>query len=148
MSWTSFDGNLRIVANSTYFDFVNTSDSGIFGAFKGDRIPNRPYLFFNSAFKYRLGNIFSGQNNLVIFGGTRYVHEFFRSWESAGRRDSKQIIPSQFTQNIGITHNRFLKNKKLAFTGEIQNLSNAKVFDLFGVQRPGRAFYLKTIFTF
>ena len=147
-SWSSYDGNLSITANSTYFDFINMSESGPFGAFKGDRIPNRPFLFSNSAFRYRLESIFSGRDDMIIFGGTRYVHKFFRSWESAGRRDTKQVIPSQFTQNIGVTYNRFFKHRKLTFTGEIQNLSNAQVFDFFGVQRPGRAFYIKTIFTF
>lgn len=147
-SWSSYSGNLRITANTTYFDFINMSESGPFGAFKGDRIPNRPYLFSNAAFRYRIDKMFSGKDDLVIFGGTRYVHKFFRSWESAGRRDTKQVIPSQFTLNIGVTHNRFFKNKKFSFTGEIQNLSNAKVFDFFGVQRPGRAFYIKSIFTF
>jgi outer membrane cobalamin receptor len=147
-SWISKERNFTVTANATYFDFVNTSDSGPFSSFEGDRIPNRPYLFFNNTFNYRINKFFSPQDDLSFFGGMRYVHEFFRSWESAGRRDTKQVIPSQFTQNVGITYSRRIADKQLTLTGEIQNLSDAQVFDLFGVQRPGRAFYIKTIFTF
>ncbi|MEM8970126.1 MAG: TonB-dependent receptor, partial [Bacteroidota bacterium] len=134
-SWTSQNRNFTITANSTYFDFINTSDSGPFGAFEGDRIPNRPYLFLNNTIRYQLDKFFSSKDDLTLFGGTRYVHEFFRSWESAGRRDTKQVIPSQFIQNVGVTYSRLIENKKLSLTGEIQNLSDAQVFDFFGVQR-------------
>ncbi|MEM8895309.1 MAG: TonB-dependent receptor, partial [Bacteroidota bacterium] len=148
MSWSSYDRNINFVANSTYFDFVNTAESGPFAAFNGDRIPNRPYLFFNSSLRYRFDQLFEDPNDLIVFAGSRYVHDFFRSWESAGRQDTKQVIPGQFTQNIGVTHNRSFSNKRLALTLEVQNLTDAKVFDLFGVQRPGREYYFKTIFTF
>jgi len=32
---------------------------------------------------------------------------------------------------------------RLTTTAEVQNLTDARVFDFFGVQRPGRAFYLE-----
>ncbi|MEM6816957.1 MAG: ligand-gated channel protein, partial [Bacteroidota bacterium] len=77
----------------------------------------------------------------------QYVHEFFRGWESAGSNSilagSKDIIPSQLIQNVGLTYESLLKSVKLSYTFQIQNLMNDRNFDFFGVQKPGRAFYFK-----
>ncbi|MEM6814716.1 MAG: TonB-dependent receptor plug domain-containing protein [Bacteroidota bacterium] len=52
------------------------------------------------------------------------------------------------TSQAGLTHRINIKSIQNALTLEVQNLTNAKVFDLFGVQRPGRAFYIKSTIQF
>jgi hypothetical protein len=70
------------------------------------------------------------------------VQGFFRGWESVGRRDSKERIDAQLVHSVGVTYG--LRNKTpIVTTFEVSNLLDAKVFDNFGVQRPGRAFYVR-----
>ncbi|MEM1042759.1 MAG: carboxypeptidase-like regulatory domain-containing protein [Bacteroidota bacterium] len=137
------DTRLALDVNTTYQSFRNTSREGLLASFRGDRIPNRPYYFANAAARYRADSPVRRGDEVAVFASTRYVHRFFRSWESAGRRDTKREIPSQTTIAAGITYESGVAQTRWALTGEVQNLTNATVFDFFGVQRPGRAFYLK-----
>ncbi len=142
--WNSKNDRLGVTFNTTYQEYYNSSDEGAFKNFNGDRIPNTPYLFANSSVRYALlNNTFKQNDQLSVFVTGRYVHEFFRSWESAGLKEFKLEIPSQFVQNAGFTYTLPTENQLWALTAEVQNLSNAKVFDFLGVQKPGRAFYVK-----
>ncbi|MFP4342658.1 MAG: carboxypeptidase-like regulatory domain-containing protein [Cyclobacteriaceae bacterium] len=143
VSWKSQDNRWQINGNATWQDFRNTSENGSFRQFQGDRIPNRPYLFANGAISYRFSDLLKVNDHLNLFWNMRFVDGFFRTWESAGLRQFKQTIPSQFINHAGVTYN--LPNEKFrsSITAEAQNLANAEVFDFFGVQRPGRAFFIK-----
>jgi len=141
--WTGFRDRLTVSLNTTYQDFYNSSREGAFETFYGDRIPNTPYYFANGSAAYSFRNTLKERDKLTVFWSGRYVHEFFRSWESAGLIQFKAVIPSQLTHNAGLTYKLPLKKQRLALTGEVQNLTNAKVFDFLGVQRPGRAFHVK-----
>ncbi|WP_146746545.1 TonB-dependent receptor [Sinomicrobium soli] len=134
---------LSLSANGTYQSYFNTSDEGPFASFKDDRIPNTPYLFANGGAYYQLKNMVRTNGELSIFWNTRYVHPFYIGWESAGLPQYKAQTPKQFTHAIGATQKMKFKTVETALTLEMQNLTNAKVFDLYGVQRPGRALYLK-----
>ncbi|MEM1002260.1 MAG: TonB-dependent receptor, partial [Bacteroidota bacterium] len=140
-SWVSPDNQWQLTANTTFQDFRNTSQGGNFDRFEGDRIPNQPYFFGNLSVRYRFNEMF-GRNTLDLFGGGRYVNEFFRNWESVMAANAI-TIPSQFTQNLGATYNFRIANNNSSLTVEAQNLTNQDVFDLFGVQLPGRAVFLK-----
>ena len=142
-SWTNGIPGLAVSANATYQDFINTSETGPFAGFKGDRVPNRPYLFANGNLSYEIEDVFFAPDGLNIFASSRYVHGFFIGWESAGLRHFKFEVPDQLIHNVGITYN--LKRDQLqgSLTIEMQNLANAKVFDFFGVQRPGRGLFIK-----
>jgi hypothetical protein len=83
-------------------------------------------------------------DELAFVWTTRYVHEFFRGWESVGRRDRKPMVPSQLLHGLALVYLVRGNPTTLSFTGEVQNLTDADAFDFFGVQRPGRAFYFKT----
>ena len=71
----------------------------------------------------------------------RYVNEYYLYWPSQGSSEDKFVIPSQMTHNAEIIYsiNQGLINIAL----ECQNLLDAKTYDHFRIQRPGRAFYLK-----
>ena len=139
---------LTLSANSTYQRYLNTSDSGPFESFAGDRIPNTPYLFANGAAEYRLADVLKKNDDLSFFWTTRFVDSFFIGWESAGLQQFKAEVPSQTIHAAGLTHRMNIDQVQTALTLEVQNLTDAKVFDFFGVQRPGRAFFLKTTVQF
>ena len=141
--WESANNRLDAEANFTWQDFRNQSKEGEFNRYKGDRIPNRPYLFANGKVNYRFPKIFEQKDELNLFLGAHYVNEFFRGWGSVGLQEFKDKIPAQFTQNLGVTYQLPIHILESSLTAEVQNLTDEKVYDFFGVQRPGRAFYIK-----
>ncbi len=142
--WSSPGQWVSLAGNFTYQDYRNTSDLGTFGDFDGDRIPNIPYLFANGSARLQYREAAAPNDELALTWNTRYVHEFFRGWESAGLRRFKQTVDAQLTHAISLTYAVAGEPLGLSFAGEVQNLTDAQVFDFFGVQRPGRAFYFKT----
>ncbi|MEM1044337.1 MAG: carboxypeptidase-like regulatory domain-containing protein, partial [Bacteroidota bacterium] len=138
-----FRDRLTLDANTTYQAFRNTSDEGVFALFEGDRIPNRPFFFVNAAARYRTASPLRRGDAVSLFTGTRYVQSFFRTWESVGIQEFKIEVPTQTTVNLGATYESATQGLRWALTGEVQNVTDATVFDFFGVQRPGRAVYLK-----
>lgn len=140
--WTSPGDYVSVDLNGTFQDQRNTSSEGTFGAFEGDRIPNRPWLFANASLTLRWPSPLTDEDALSLSWDTRYVHEFFRSWESQGLREFKQTVDSQLVHGLALTY-RLPDPVPVSTTLEIQNLTDAAVFDFFGVQRPGRSFFLK-----
>ena len=141
--WTSPGEYVALDGNVTWLDFRNASSEGTFGDFDGDRIPNRPYFFVNASARVQLRQVATTYDALSLVWHTRFVREFFRSWESVGRRDSKQSIPDQLIHSIALTYAVQGEAIGLTFTGEVQNVTDALAFDFFGVQRPGRAAFFK-----
>jgi hypothetical protein len=76
------------------------------------------------------------------------VHSFFRGWESVGLRDQKQVIPSQLLHTLGVGYLVRGDRVHVSTTLEVSNLTDEPAFDFYGLQRPGRAFYLKTALDF
>ena len=149
-TWKNLIKGLTLDANTTYQRFFNTSDSGPFTRNKGDRIPLEPYFFANGKAEYELKNIIRQNDNLSFFWNTRFVHSFFIGWEGDGAnfQQFKDQVPNQTIHAAGITYRMNIKKLQNAITLEVQNLTNEKVFDFFGVQRPGRAFYIKSTIQF
>lgn len=135
--WVSLDGG------ATFQDVRNTSSEGTYGEFEGDRLPNRPWLFASWGARARIPRLLVQADELEPFYVGRYVHEFFRSWESAGREDSKRLVQSQLTHGIGVTYSTRTDLARFSTTFEVQNLTGERVYDFFGVQRPGRTLSLK-----
>lgn len=73
----------------------------------------------------------------------RYVHSFFRSWESLGNPAFKPSIPDQIVHQASASYGVQSGATDLTLALEVHNLFDARVFDTFGVQKPGRAFYTK-----
>jgi vitamin B12 transporter len=126
----------------TVQDIRNASSEGTFAPYEGDRIPNRPWLLGSASGTVRKRGFVRAGDELSGFASSRYVHPFFRGWESIGQRELKQVIPRQLTHSVGVTY-AMRGLTPLVTTFEIQNVTDARVFDSFGVQRPGRAFFVK-----
>jgi TonB family protein len=144
VGWTSPGEYLSLDGNVTYQDFRNTADEGTFGDFAGDRIPNRPYLFGFASARFQFRGVVAAQDEVSLFWNSRYVHDHFRGWESVGLVEFKQVIPAQLVHGVGLGYLMHSDQKRLSTSVEIQNVTDETVFDFVGVQRPGRAFYVKT----
>jgi outer membrane cobalamin receptor len=140
--WTSVREYVAIDGNVTYQSFRNRSP----GSFEGDRLPNRPYLFANGSARLQLQDALVALDAVNLSWNTRYVHSFYRSWESAGLPSSKDVIPTQVLHALALTYQVRSANEAshtASVTIEVQNLTDAEAFDYFGVQRPGRALYCR-----
>lgn len=146
LSWLSPGRYVGVDGTLTWQDVRNASSSGTFGDFEGDRIPNRPYLFGSWGAHLRLPNLPGPRDTLEPFYTGRYVHGFYRGWESQGLREFKQVVDTQVTHAAGLSWSVDRYPWRGTATLEMDNLTDAKVFDNFGVQRPGRAYSLKVTF--
>ncbi len=154
VSWLAPGGFLELGINATYQDMRNGSDKGAVevAGFKGDRLPNKPYLFGNMTARLLKKGVMIPSDEVSFTWYSRYTHSFLRVWESLGSNNVQPEVPSQFvhTAVVGYAvrsqHDERGENdeRELSFTLEGQNLTNEDVFDFYRVQRPGRSFYFKT----
>lgn len=135
-SWVIIDGN------ATWQDARNVSKSGTFQDFDGERIPNRPWLFGNWSARLQWLNILTSDDGLAPFYSGRYVHEFFRNWEGIGDKDFKAAVDAQISHNFGISYWNSTP-MRTSITFEVENMTDARLYDFFGVQKPGRAYSVK-----
>lgn len=140
--WTVPSGWLTVDANGTWQDFRNVSEEGTVGAPAGDRIPNQPWLFANLAVRLRFGTLFRAGDEVSLGVTSRYVHGFFRGAESRGLTDSKDAVPAQLTHAADLSYS-LPGTPNVSATFEALNVTDARVYDFFGVQRPGRSFFVK-----
>lgn len=132
--------NLEVSA--TLQDIRNASSEGRFGRFEGDRIPNRPWLLGSATGSLRRRSVVRANDELALFANSRYVHRFYRGWESQGASAWREDVETQLVHGVGLTY-AARGAHPVVTTLEVQNISDARAFDSFGVQRPGRAFVLK-----
>lgn len=143
VSWTSIGRYVGLDGTLTWQDVRNASDEGTFKGSKGDRIPNRPYLFASWGAHLRFANLPGPDDTVEPFYNGRYVHGFYRGWESQGQAKFKQVVDSQVTHDIGVSWIVSRDLARVTSTFEIDNVTDARVYDNFGLQRPGRGFYVK-----
>lgn len=142
LTWTSPGKYVAVDGSFTFQEFRNAADQGTFGAFEGDRIPNRPWLFGAWGARLHFDDVFLDDEVEPFYVG-RFANEYFRGWESQGRREYKQTIDAQTAHGVGVSYVLDAGPGTFSATLEVQNLTDAKLFDFYGVQKPGRGVYLK-----
>jgi len=144
LGWTVPGGDWLVVdGRVTYQDLRNRSSEGPLAKQAGDRIPNIPYLLSNASVRLRGRRVVVPTDVVELAWSMRYVHSFFRGWESLAQNAERLIIDMQLSQGASLTYALHGAALRLAATLEVQNLTDAKLFDFYGVQRPGRAFFTK-----
>jgi TonB family protein len=142
-TWTAPNRLVSLDGNLTWLSLRNASSEGTFGSFEGDRIPNRPYLTASWGARLRFTGFPGGDDTLEPYYHGRYVHQFYRGWESQGIRELKQVVDAQWLHSAGITWAYNPSYGRFTTSLEVDNFTNARVFDNFGVARPGRGAFLK-----
>jgi hypothetical protein len=105
-----------------------------------------PYLFGSFDAGYKIKKAFYAHDALTFGVGGNFVEKFYLFWPSQGSAGTKFIIPRQFTQDASITYS--LQNGRYNMAVACTNLSNAKLYDNFKLQKPGRAFSVKLRYFF
>lgn len=133
-----------ITANATYQDLRNKSlieNEPQSAQYINSRLPNIPYLLLNTGFSYTKNNLLHKGSQLKLFWNSSYTHEYYLYWENDGKESLKNVIPTQFLHNAGLSYS---VDSQLTLTLESYNLTNQTAYDNFKAQLPGRSFSLKT----
>ncbi len=137
--------SVKLVVNATYQDIRNKSkkeNSGVTtNRYYNARLPNTPYFFSNAGIQWQKEDVLRKGNLLQAWWNGNYTHAFYLYWAQDGLASAKEIIPTQFIQDAGISYHLF--KRALTVSAEVHNLTGSKAFDNYKVQRPGRSFHLK-----
>jgi vitamin B12 transporter len=133
-------------ARASYVDIRNFEGVGSNALFEGDRLPNTPYLRGSGSVFGRYHGLVHEEDQVELFWNLRYVHPFLLGWESAAVNAERQEVPKQLVQGAGATYATRGPGGHLCTSLEVNNVTDEQVYDFYGSQRPGRAFYLKLTF--
>ncbi len=137
--WVSVGGNFT---NMDVRDRVKTiQGSSAANLAYGERIPNLPYLFADSDVSFYWHNLFRKGNQLTVTYDNQYTHSFCYNLTSIGSTNSDYMVPDQFAHNLTISYS--IQKGRYNFSFECRNFTDAKLYDNFSLQKPGRAFYGK-----
>lgn len=139
-NWVSLGGNLTSMDVRDNVKTLNEGSAQANLTYK-DRIPNQPYLYANSDITFYWNNCGAKGNQLSVTYDNYYQHEFPLYSESIGSKETKKYVPEQFSHNISIGYS--LKQGRYNVSFECRNLTDAKLYDNFSLQKAGRAFYGK-----
>jgi outer membrane cobalamin receptor len=136
--WLSAGGNFtQMNARNNVRTTTNENENVTFGA----RMPNLPYRFANGDVTFFWHNFGRNGNLLTISYDNQFMHSFPLNFENVGYADSKRVVPTQFSHNIIISYS--MRNGRYNLSFESHNITNARLYDSFSLQKPGRAFFGK-----
>ena len=105
------------------------------------RLPNIPYRFANFDASFHWHDLFARGNTLTGGYDGFWQHAFPLNWENIGDKESKAYVLEQFSHNLSLTYS--IKNGRYNIALECRNLTDARLYDNFSLQKAGRAFYVK-----
>ncbi len=134
--------------NLNYQNIVNNSrfENGRISHVYGDRIPNIPYLMSTQGAGLKFDDFVAAGDRFTLTWRGNFVEKYFLKWPSLGSADSKHIIPRQYIHHAQAGYS--LKNGRYNISFEVFNLMDAKAYDHFRLQKPGRSFQLKLRYLF
>lgn len=104
------------------------------------RMPNVPYLFANGDIAFYKHNLGAKGNTLTVSYDNFFVKKFPLYSEALGS-EGKSYVPTQFSHNASVSYS--IMNGRYNFSVECINLTDAKLYDNFSLQKAGRAVYGK-----
>lgn len=108
--------------------------------FYREQIRNEPSLKYNINASYYLNNVFLRNSLASVHYNISYVEGFLRNWSNVGLNELDHI-PSQFSNSISLLFT--FPGKKVTVSFDAKNIFDKQLYDNFGLQKPGRAFYGK-----
>ena len=135
-----YDNKLNAMLNFSKFNSlfkVEQDERGNPHSLYNMQVPNEPFFTINANVQYRLNNIFQQKSVVNLYYNMGYVAPFSTIWYES----EWFTTPTQLSHDMGASY-RFPK-ANLVVSLDGKNILNAEVYDNFGVQKPGRAFYLK-----
>ena len=139
-----FDNRLNAMVNFSKFNSlfkVKLDEMGNPHSLYDKQIPNEPFFTVNGNVQYRMNNILQKKSVVNLYYNVGYVAPFSTIWIES----EWFTTPTQLAHDLGASY-RFPSGKLVASL-DCKNVLNAELYDNFGVQKPGRAFYIKLNYT-
>ena len=108
------------------------------------QIRNEPSFKFNSNIAYFHDNLFLKGSKSSVYYNINYVNSFLRNWSNVGGKNLDKI-PTQYPMDAGFAYT--FPSNKITVSFDAKNILNQQIFDNFGLQKPGRAFYAKITYS-
>ncbi|MCD8395241.1 MAG: carboxypeptidase-like regulatory domain-containing protein [Bacteroidales bacterium] len=144
-SWINAGGTFNKL-DARDMESKRTSTSGQKSLTYKQRIPNQPYMFANFDINFHWHDLFRKGNVLKVGWDSFWQHEFPLHWEGLGDASTKIRVPEQFSHNLLVGYS--LLHGRYNFSVECRNLTDAKLYDNYSLQKAGRAFYVKVRVSF
>ncbi|SHJ39703.1 TonB-dependent receptor [Aquimarina spongiae] len=148
---TGVEGEIRTLFYNRYFLDINATYQNIIDQnagenagvdfLKNQRIANIPYLFGNARIGGRFSGVITPEDQFTISWGSYYVHEYPLTSFVEGNPEDRDIIPEQFSHNLQLGYSFDQGKYNLSLLA--RNITDARIYDNFEIQQPGRAFYIK-----
>jgi outer membrane receptor protein involved in Fe transport len=110
-----------------------------------ERVPAIPYMYGNGEAGLTLRDVFVKGTVLDIHYMMNYVQKFSYEWNVY--QNAELDIPTQFSHDLFVSYN-FGKKSEFTVSAECTNIFNARLYDNFKMQKPGRAFAIKFGYSF
>lgn len=146
---------LRATANATWQDnrMIDIGD-GLHKWIEGTRLRNTPYFFANASLMGNFKSVLAQNDAVKPYLHWNFIREFYlnhipRNQEPGGFLGLAgsagvpvtSIVPNQNLLSAGLTYFPTLQSLSVGF--EIKNITNARLYDYYKIQRPGRSFHVK-----
>ncbi|MCO5248035.1 MAG: TonB-dependent receptor plug domain-containing protein [Chitinophagales bacterium] len=152
--------NLELSGNLTFnnYRFSGSNDNASQNEhFIKARVSNIPFYFGNAHLSYQFDKVGNEKSKLKLYWTYTYVHQFYldfieKQFEPDGflglfgksKVNTNRVIPIQQVHAAGLIWSfDWAKDKKVAFSTEINNIFDTAVFNNFKMQSAGRNFSAK-----
>lgn len=106
-----------------------------------ERMPNLPYIFADADVNFYWHGLGRKNNVLTVTYDTQYTHSFCYYASNIGSNNDDYMVPDQFAHNLTFSYG--IANGRYNFSLECRNITDARLYDNFSLQKAGRAFYGK-----
>ena len=151
----TWKNKLFVSVNATYQDVIDKTEfltsTNLSGTTisknlnYGYRLPNIPYLFGNANVGYKVQGIGGDGNALNINYSMNYVEKYYLTPNQIGLNNDDQI-PRQISHTVALDY--AIREGKYTIALECRNLADARLFDNYLLQKPGRSFFVKARYFF
>lgn len=137
--WISLGGNFTLMNVRDNMPTAQGSTADNLSYREG--MPNLPYMFADSDISFYWHGLGRADNVLTLTYDNQYTHKFCYYTTNIGSNNSDYMVPDQFAHNITLSYG--IHNGRYNLSLECRNLTNARLYDNFSLQKAGRAFYGK-----
>ncbi len=137
--WLSVGGNFtQMNIRDNMRTAVNSTAANV--SYK-ERMPNQPYMFADTDVNFYWAGLGRKDNILTLTYDNQYTHSFCYYSSNLGSNSDDYMVPDQFAHNVTLSYGINQGRYNISF--ECRNLTDARIYDNFSLQKPGRAFYGK-----
>ena len=137
--WVSAGGNFTLM--NARDDMKTAAGSTAPNLSYRQRMPNLPYMFADLDATFSWHGLGGRGNVLSLTYDTQYTHSFSYYTSNIGTSNRDYIVPTQICHNLTLSYG--IRRGRYTLSLECRNLSDARLYDNFSLQKAGRAFYGK-----